>query len=136
MNEKKKFELKSFNPIYPVIIGYFLFFFFIINRTDISPKTLIITTIVIILYFIPSIIASQRKHQNGVIIFLLNLFLGWTIIGWIGALVWSATGTHIKKSKEKTDSEKENSLDIIKRKFAEGKISEKEYKKRKKILGE
>ena len=24
-------------------------------------------------------------------IFVLNLFLGWTLLGWVGALVWAAT---------------------------------------------
>jgi len=92
-------------------------------------------TVLITLYFIPSVIASLRKHQDGIAIFLLNLFLGWTVIGWIAALVWSATSVHIKVTEKKYDNNK-NALEILKTKFAEGKISEKEYKKRKKILNE
>jgi hypothetical protein len=42
-------------------------------------------------YFFPSIIAAFRKHHNTLAIFLLNLFLGWCGLGWIGALVWAAT---------------------------------------------
>lgn len=45
----------------------------------------------IIIYFLPSFNASSRKHPNGSSIFLLNLFLGWTLIGWVAALVWSAS---------------------------------------------
>jgi cytoskeletal protein RodZ len=41
------------------------------------------------LYFLPSIIASTRKSSNTTGIILLNLFLGWTIIGWITALIWA-----------------------------------------------
>lgn len=41
-------------------------------------------------YFLPSFIAAARGHRNGRAIFLLNLFLGWTVLGWIVALVWSA----------------------------------------------
>lgn len=42
-------------------------------------------------YFFPSAIAFMREHHDALAIFLLNLFLGWTLIGWIGALVWAAT---------------------------------------------
>ncbi len=42
-------------------------------------------------YFAPTIIAGLRRKKNAVAIFLLNLLLGWTIIGWIVALIWSVT---------------------------------------------
>lgn len=47
--------------------------------------------IAIALYFIPTVIAVFRGHHNAVAIFGLNLFLGWTFIGWVGSLVWSLT---------------------------------------------
>lgn len=40
-------------------------------------------------YFLPSIIAGSRKKRNAAAIFVLNLLAGWTLIGWVGALVWS-----------------------------------------------
>jgi hypothetical protein len=43
------------------------------------------------LYFLPTIVAVVRKKRNALAIFLLNLFLGITFIGWVVALVWSAT---------------------------------------------
>lgn len=43
------------------------------------------------LYFLPGIIAGFRGHHNAVAIQLLNLFLGWSVIGWIAALIWAAT---------------------------------------------
>ena len=43
------------------------------------------------LYFIPTIVAYRRDHRNFNPIFLLNLLLGWTFLGWVGALVWSFT---------------------------------------------
>jgi len=47
------------------------------------------------LYFLPSIIASCRHHQSGGGIFVINLFFGWTVLGWVISLAWacSATGT-------------------------------------------
>ena len=43
----------------------------------------------LILYFIPSLIALFRMRKNTGAIFALNLFLGWTFIGWVFALVWA-----------------------------------------------
>jgi len=42
------------------------------------------------LYFLPSIIALARSKRDLLAIFLLNFFLGWSVIGWIVALVWAA----------------------------------------------
>ncbi|SHG53851.1 Short C-terminal domain-containing protein [Flavobacterium micromati] len=42
-------------------------------------------------YFLPTVIAMLRGKSNTFAILLLNLFLGWTFIGWIVALVWSVT---------------------------------------------
>jgi len=44
----------------------------------------------LILYFLPSIIAAARSKRDTLAIFLLNLFLGWSVIGWIVALIWAA----------------------------------------------
>jgi len=43
-----------------------------------------------VFYFLPSIVAFARSKRDRLSIFLLNLFLGWTLIGWIVALVWAA----------------------------------------------
>lgn len=42
---------------------------------------------VVFIYFIPTI--SGRHKKNATAIFMLNLFLGWTFIGWVVALVWA-----------------------------------------------
>lgn len=44
-----------------------------------------------VLYFVPAAIAAVRRHHNANAIFLLDLFLGWTFVGWVIALVWSVT---------------------------------------------
>lgn len=45
----------------------------------------------IIPYFLPSIIALFRNKSNTTAIVMLNLFLGWTFIGWVVALIWAVT---------------------------------------------
>ncbi|MEQ8405347.1 MAG: superinfection immunity protein [Oceanicaulis sp.] len=44
-------------------------------------------------YFLPTVIALARSHHNGFAIFLTNLLLGWTLIGWVIALIWSVTAS-------------------------------------------
>lgn len=39
------------------------------------------------LYFVPAIVAGARQTHNATAILLINLFLGWTFIGWVVALV-------------------------------------------------
>lgn len=41
-----------------------------------------------IIYFLPTIIASRKRHPSGVSIFILNLFAGWTVAGWVVAMIW------------------------------------------------
>ncbi len=39
------------------------------------------------LYFLPAIIAAVRHTHNATGILLLNIFLGWTVVGWFVALL-------------------------------------------------
>jgi len=41
------------------------------------------------MYFLPSLIAIARSKRDIAGIVLLNFFLGWTMIGWVVALVWA-----------------------------------------------
>ena len=45
--------------------------------------------VALLFYFLPTIVAFLRGHQSRFGIFLLNLFLGWSGIGWLIALIWS-----------------------------------------------
>jgi hypothetical protein len=45
--------------------------------------------IMIFLYFIPAMVAYKRNSVNKVSILILNLFLGWTFVGWVVALIWA-----------------------------------------------
>ncbi len=40
-------------------------------------------------YLLPFSVALWRNHPATTNIFLLNLLFGWTVIGWLIALIWS-----------------------------------------------
>lgn len=44
-----------------------------------------------LLYFLPCIVASRRQVANISGIVLLNVLLGWTVLGWLGALLWACS---------------------------------------------
>jgi Superinfection immunity protein len=43
----------------------------------------------IVAYFVPGMIAVTRRHRKATSILLVNLFFGWSVLGWIFALVWA-----------------------------------------------
>jgi hypothetical protein len=45
--------------------------------------------VMIAMYWLPTILAVTRHSPSAMAIGVLNFFLGWTIIGWIIALVWA-----------------------------------------------
>ncbi len=44
-----------------------------------------------VLYFLPTIVANLTNKGNTAAIAMLNLLLGWTVVGWIVCLVWALT---------------------------------------------
>lgn len=46
-----------------------------------------------LVYFIPSVVATMRKHPSSAAIFAVNLIFGLSVIGWVAALIWALTGT-------------------------------------------
>lgn len=50
---------------------------------------LLLVVLIFAFYFLPALIAFLRNHKNKLAIFLLNLLLGWTVLGWVVSLVWS-----------------------------------------------
>lgn len=41
------------------------------------------------MYFLPTIIGFMRGHASKWGIFAMNLFLGWSVIFWFWAFIWS-----------------------------------------------
>jgi len=59
--------------------------------------SLLLGLLIIFIYFTPSLVASSRKHHNRVAIYVVNLFLGWTFIGWVVSLAWALTKVEFKQ---------------------------------------
>lgn len=100
--------------------------------------------ILIIPYFVPTIIAIARGKSNAVSIFLLNLLLGWTFVGWVVSLVWACTSNkpkavvinnhnHVNQSTHKpnppssTLDEKLNHIQKLKTLLDSGALSQAEF---------
>lgn len=45
-----------------------------------------------VFYFIPALIALIKNRRKSIEIIMINIFLGWTVIGWIIALIMTASG--------------------------------------------
>ena len=56
-----------------------------------------------IMYFVPTGIAFVRGHHQRLAIIALNLLLGWTLLGWVIAIVWSLTAVRSDAAKPDKD---------------------------------
>jgi len=61
------------------------------GESALSLMLLLVILFVGFLYLLPSILTFTRKKDNKVAILLLNIFLGWSLIGWIISLVWAVS---------------------------------------------
>jgi len=52
---------------------------------------LVLLALGVVVYFIPTFVANSRNHPNATAICVLNLLLGWSVIGWVAAMVWAFT---------------------------------------------
>ena len=51
----------------------------------------VVLTVFTLGYFLPWMVAALRGKSNAWAIFWLNLLVGWTVLGWIAALVLACT---------------------------------------------
>jgi len=58
---------------------------------DAGSNGIVVLFIAALLYLLPTLFAAARGNSNTLAIFALNLLLGWTVLGWVLALVWSLT---------------------------------------------
>ncbi len=60
------------------------------NNNDFASSVLLL--VVFVPYFIPTIVALSRGMHNKGSIIVVNVFLGWTLIGWVVALAMACAG--------------------------------------------
>lgn len=88
--------------------------------------------IALAIYFLPSIIGYNHRNANSIC--LLNLFLGWTVIGWIVAMIWAVSED--KKEVVIVDNKKSLSeqLMLLKELHEDGTLTKEEFDAEKKHL--
>ena len=65
---------------------------FICKGNDFSTNIgglLILAMLGVWIYFLPTQIANGNKHKHTLWIFMINLFLGWSVLAWIACLIWA-----------------------------------------------
>ena len=73
---------------------------------------IVLVVLGIIIYFVPSIVAKNKKNLGAIL--CLNIFLGWTVLGWVGALVWACASPEEKRNEEPQNySTKEHSTPAV-----------------------
>ena len=93
-------------------------------------------------YFLPTVWALNRGHKNQSAIFLTNLFFGWTLLGWVIALLWAANDNVRTPSDPSLSPTQPRTQDlflgdhirILNQKFINGEIDGDEYCNERKLL--
>lgn len=86
---------KTMHPLAKLLLGGFAFvMFFVLTTWFATSNSLGIAEtqlwfLLFLLYWLPSIIAGLRHHHQGWPVCIINLFLGWTLFGWVVALAMS-----------------------------------------------
>jgi hypothetical protein len=52
---------------------------------------LLLCVIGFVFYFLPTLIAIFRHHHQWGAITIINVFFGWTFIGWVVSLAWAVS---------------------------------------------
>ena len=87
----------KYKQYYIIVSLYFLFNAFCYLEYIMESIIIFLILFAMVVYFLPIIVAFIRKNNNCLAIFILNLFLGWTFVGWVIALVWACTNTQINR---------------------------------------
>jgi RsiW-degrading membrane proteinase PrsW (M82 family) len=62
------------------------------NGDLLAPFNLILLAVGIGVYFLPTMLALYRNCHSTSWIVIVNVLLGWTIVGWFAVLGWAASG--------------------------------------------
>lgn len=78
-------------------------------------ELIILYGFIVIVYFVPSYVGWKTKYSSGILI--LNIFLGWTFLGWVAALVWAVSVPKLENTHSKNKNALESISDFIEKTF-------------------
>lgn len=58
-----------------------------------SLMMIVLIVIALVVYFIPTVLGRKRGIPLVGWLFVVNLLVGWTLLGWIGCLLWAVLAT-------------------------------------------
>jgi len=87
----------------------------------------ILWSIGFLIYFIPSFVGWNKKNINAIL--TLNIFLGWTVIGWLVALIWAVSKDNEKLVTTSRNNYKLTQLIELKKLLEEGYLTDIEFEK-------
>lgn len=64
----------------------------------------VLILVALAIYFAPFIMAICRDHASLGTLLVVNLLLGWTVVGWIVALIWAASGQSTRDRQEQREA--------------------------------
>jgi hypothetical protein len=96
--------------------------------SGISVWQLFIIIPIFVCYLLPTIIVLRNGHKNKLLIILLNFTAGWTLFGWVVALIWAIKLPIINNISSADEIEKLHNLK------EKGIITESDFNRQKKDL--
>jgi len=55
-----------------------------------STTTILMLMAIVLIYILPTLIAFSREHPRRQDVAVVNILLGWTLIGWIAVFLWAS----------------------------------------------
>jgi hypothetical protein len=78
-------------------------------------------------YLLPLLIAERRRHADIGKIALIDVFLGWSVLGWVASLVWSLLPARgLGRLAEEAGSRQQKKIDLVKARAGQSRETSKE----------
>lgn len=74
---------------------------------------ILLAGVALIVYFVPTIEAYRRNHRNREGVFVVNLLLGWSLVGWCVAMVWATIKQEAEPIKKKRAAADDNPFETL-----------------------
>lgn len=81
---------QSFAPLYA---------FALVSSAGYGFSVLLFVAVGLFIYFTPCLVAMRREANADAAIIVLNIFLGWTVIGWVAALLWALSAETVEEAR-------------------------------------